>query len=56
MPLSVWFYLILFLWLLFGLWWSWPDPEQRVGRLGGLLLPFLALLILGMATFGSPIK
>jgi hypothetical protein len=56
MPLGIWFYLILFLWAVFGAWWGWADASQRVGRLGGMLLPWLALLILGISVFGSPIK
>ena len=55
MLLQMWFWLTMFLWLILGAWWGWADPTQRWGRLGGMLLPFLALALVGWKVFGGPI-
>jgi cytochrome b561 len=54
------FWLLMILWLLFGLYWNWPKtPEQKasgVGALGGNLLLFILLFLLGWKTFGFIIQ
>lgn len=52
------FYILLLLWLLFGLWVHWPVPGQTVALMpiGGNLLLFVLFLLLGWQVFGPPIK
>ena len=45
--------------LLFGFYWGWPAERGSAlafGPLGGGLLLFILLVILGLAVFGWPIK
>jgi len=39
------------LWLVFGLWSNWPAPRP----IGGTLLLFILLVILGWKVFGPPV-
>lgn len=43
-------------WLVFGLWTNWPVSQTNVKPLGGTLILFLLLFLLGWAAFGTPIK
>lgn len=61
MSLGLAFYLIMFLWLIFGLYWNWPagaPPGQPAVYypLGGNLLLFILLLLLGWHSFGAPLR
>jgi hypothetical protein len=55
--LSVWFWIVMILWLVLGFWAEYvpgqPYPWPRGGR---HLLMFLAVLILGLQVFGGPVK
>ncbi len=55
MSLAIWFWLCMFIWLLFGFYRSWGEPSPYYG-VGGHLLHFLILAILGVQVFGSPVK
>ena len=53
------FYILLLLWLVFGLWGQWPAAGTGSSRFypaGGTLLLFILILILGWSQFGPPIK
>lgn len=52
MSLGLCFWIIMLLWLLLGLWHSWPQPWL----LGGNLMLFILLLLLGWHSFGAPIR
>jgi len=54
------FWLLMILWLIFGLYWNWPqggvNGPRAFGPLGGNLLLFVLLFILGWAVFGFVIQ
>jgi Na+/proline symporter len=51
------FWLLMLLWLLFGLWWNRTDLRGgNYGLVGGNLLLFIVLCLLGWQTFGNPIQ
>jgi O-antigen ligase len=51
MSLGLAFWILMLLWLVFGMWRSWPDHYI----VGGNLLLFILLLLLGWKAFGPPI-
>jgi len=53
MTLGLVFWILMLLWLVFGLWTRWPISNP--GLLGGDLLLFILLLLLGWRAFGAPI-
>lgn len=56
MPMGVLFWVLMLLWLLLGLWWSWPPEGRGWGPVGGNLMLFLLLLLLGWKVFGPPLQ
>ena len=54
MTLGLAFWILMLLWLVLGAWQSWPEPKWPV--LGGSLLLFILLVILGWHAFGPPIR
>jgi len=61
MSMQLLYWILMLLWLVFGLWSNWPAPgTPRTGPafrpLGGTLLLFILLVILGWQVFGSPVK
>lgn len=52
------FWILMLLWLVFGIWSNWPaSGDGRSFRpLGGTVLLFVLLLLLGWQTFGAPLK
>lgn len=59
MPAGYIFWVLMILWFLFGLWWHWPDPAPGPGRFGGLgghLLVFFCVFLLGWKTFGFVVQ
>lgn len=46
--------ILMLLWLVFGLWTNWPINGINPG-IGGNLLLFILLLLLGWHSFGSPL-
>lgn len=57
MPLAYIFWMLMILWLIFGVGYPWfaPTPNNYVAR-GGNLLLFVLLLLLGLQVFGSMVK
>ena len=57
MSLSIWFWVIYVLALIFGFWSNYtPGSPYPVKNLGGSLLFFVLVGLLGWAVFGSAIK
>ena len=57
MTLGLCFWILMLIYLIFGLYWNWPasnPPNYPV--VGGSLLLFILLLLLGWAEFGPPIR
>jgi hypothetical protein len=50
------FWLLMLLWLLFGLYWTWPADGRAFAPVGGNLLLFILLFLLGWKLFGFPIQ
>lgn len=50
------FWFLMLLWLIFGLYWHWPQSNEggpkAFGPLGGNLLLFVLLFLLGWKAFG----
>jgi hypothetical protein len=54
MSFGLLFWILMILWLVFGLWTNWPAAVQgQYGPFGGNLLLFILLLLLGWAVFGA---
>jgi len=51
MPLNVAFWVLMLVWVLFGLWTAWPNWPL----VGGNLLLFLLFLVVGWKVFGAPL-
>lgn len=51
MAIGLMFWILMLLWLVLGLWWTWPNYHL----VGGNLLLFILLLLLGWKVFGPPI-
>lgn len=58
MQLQIWYWLILFLWAIFGAWsYRVAEPPARTFRYWGAdILLLLLFVIIGFAVFGSPVK
>ena len=52
MPMGLAFWILMLLWLVFGLWSGYPNYHL----IGGNLLLFVLLVLLGWHTFGAPLK
>lgn len=57
MGLGLAFWILMLLWLVFGLAWNWPGNAVvgQYGPIGNALLLFILLLILGWHDFGPPL-
>lgn len=56
MTLGLCFWILMLLWLVFGLWAYWPaGPGVSFRPLGGTLLLFFLLMLLGWKVFGPPL-
>ncbi len=55
MTLEVWFWIMMAIWLFFGLWRA-RGEAQPYPYVGGHLLLFLLFVTIGWKVFGSPIK
>jgi hypothetical protein len=50
------FWILMLLWLVFGLWQNWPGIAQgQYAPIGGSLLLFVLLLLLGWSVYGAPL-
>ena len=58
MQIGLLYWILMLLWLLFGLAWNWPGSRWsgHYGPIGNTLLLFILLLLLGWKVFGSPIR
>ena len=58
MTIGFLFWLLMILWFLFGLYWNWPRNGSQPGYsvVGGNLLLFILLFLLGWKVFGFPIQ
>jgi hypothetical protein len=59
MTIGFLFWLLMVLWLVLGTYWRWPGgaPSSAAwGPIGGDLLLFILLFLLGWHAFGFPIK
>lgn len=54
MSMLLMFWILMFLWAVFGIW-GWYAPDQRYWYGHGVFL-FVLFLLLGWAVFGAPIK
>jgi predicted membrane channel-forming protein YqfA (hemolysin III family) len=55
MSAGVWFWLLYVICVIFGMWAEWP-ADGRYRPLGGRLVVFILLGLLGFRVFGSPIQ
>lgn len=57
MPLSLAYWILMFIWLLSGIWWGTSAaPETRLHIGTWSLVLFLLFLVIGLRVFGAPIK
>ena len=54
MAMGLLFWILMLLWLVFGVWSNWPSRGSFAW--GGSLLEFLLFLLLGWVTFGAPVR
>jgi hypothetical protein len=51
------FWLLMLLWLLFGLYWTWPEVRMgSYGLVGSNTVLFVLLTLLGWKTYGPPVQ
>lgn len=55
MSFALVYWILMLIWLVFGLWSNWPVSGSNARPLGGTLLLFILLVILGWKVFGAPI-
>jgi hypothetical protein len=57
MPIGILFWILMLLWLLFGLYWNGPEFKAgNYGIFGGNLLLFILLGLLGWRVFGPVLQ
>lgn len=54
MSFALVYWILMLLWLVFGLWSNWPASASPKAW-GGNLLLFILLVLLGWSTFGAPV-
>ena len=56
MTIGLAFWILMLIWLVFGLAWNWPGAGVGAyGPIGNTLLLFVLLLLLGWHVFGAPL-
>ena len=56
MSLGLMYWILMLVWLVFGIWIKWPNRQNEgVRTSGGGVMLFILLLILGWHVFGAPI-
>jgi hypothetical protein len=58
MKISLLFWVLMLIWLVFGLWAYWPattGSPMAFGLVGGNLLLFVVISLVGWKVFGSPL-
>jgi hypothetical protein len=59
MTIGLLFWILMLIWLIFGLYTAWPtggQPGWTWAPVGGSLILFILMLLLGWHSFGAPIK
>jgi hypothetical protein len=57
MPLNIWFWIIMALWLVLGLWREYiPGQPYPMWRGVGTIIEFILFALIGWKLFGSPIQ
>jgi hypothetical protein len=57
MPLSILYWILMLLWLVFGLWSGYiPGQAYSYRVLGGSILQFILFAVIGWKLFGPPIQ
>ena len=60
MTLGIWFWILMAIWFVFGIWWAWPGAPQTPYHgwfpMGSTVLLFILFLLLGWHAFGPPIR
>lgn len=57
MSMGLIFWILMLLWLVFGFWSNWGGIQSGQWQpIGGNLMLFILLLLLGWAAFGAPIR
>jgi len=51
--MSLLYWILMLLWLVFGVWSHWPSNKMGMGHVG---LTFILFLLLGWQVFGKPIE
>lgn len=54
MPLGVWFWLVMAIWLIFGCWREF-EPARPLAARGFGVMTFILFAIIGLKIFGSPL-
>lgn len=55
MTLQIWFWLVMAVWLLFGIWRG-HGKDDFLPYVGGVFVEFILFIIIGWQVFGSPVK
>lgn len=55
MSIGLCYWVLMLVWLVFGLWSAWPVNGPNARSAGGTLLLFILLVLIGWAQFGPPI-
>lgn len=55
MSISLLFWVIMIIWFLFGIWQSWPITGTNGRTVGGHIVLFILLALLGWQVFGAAI-
>lgn len=56
MSLGLLYWILMLIWLVATLGYAWPDAANRGSRVGGGLLLWVLLLIIGWQMFGAPLQ
>lgn len=55
MSIGLAYWVLILVWAVFGLWSGWPTGGNAFRPLGGTLLLFILLVLIGWKVFGPPI-
>ncbi len=55
MTFALAYWILMLIWFVFGCWSNWPISKASVGPIGGSVLMFVLLTLLGWAVFGAPL-
>jgi len=56
MTFALCYWILMLLWLIFGVWSNWPVAGGNRFGLGNTLLLFILFVLLGWKVFGAPLK